>query len=126
MLKRKRGKIINISSGSTDLAQTYFSSYCVSKAGLSMFTRCLATEWAPFGICVNAIGPGDILTEMTAPVLADPEMKKYILEAIPMGRLGEPREIALLMVYLASQASEYVTGQTLHIDGGQLSRGGGI
>ena len=126
MLKRKKGKIINISSSSADLAPPYFSAYCVSKAGLSMFTRCLATEWAPFGICVNAIGPGDVRTEMTAPVLADSDMKEYMLEAIPMGRLGEPREIALLVVYLASEASDYITGQTLYIDGGQLSRGSGI
>ena len=91
-----------------------------------MFTRCLATEWAPFNICVNAIGPGDVLTEMTAPVLADPKMKRFMLEAIPLGRLGEPRDIALMVVYLASEASNFITGQTLYIDGGQLSRGSGI
>lgn len=126
MLRQRAGKVINISSNSADLAPPYFSSYCVSKAGLSMFTRCLATEWAPFNICVNAVGPGDVLTELNASVLADPEMKKSMLESIPLGRLGETREIALLVVYLASEASNYMTGQTLMIDGGQLSRGSGV
>jgi NAD(P)-dependent dehydrogenase (short-subunit alcohol dehydrogenase family) len=126
LLKQKSGKVISVSSNSADLAPAYFSSYCVSKAGLSMFTRCLATEWAPFNICVNAVGPGDVLTELTEPVLADPEMKKFMLESIPLGRLGKTREIALLVVYLASEASDYMTGQTLYIDGGQLSRGSGV
>jgi len=126
LLKQKSGKVISVSSNSADLAPAYFSSYCVSKAGLSMFTRCLATEWAPFNICVNAVGPGDVITEMTEPVLADPEMKRFMLESIPLGRLGKTREIALLVVYLASEASDYMTGQTLYIDGGQLSRGSGV
>ncbi len=126
LLKQKSGKVISVSSNSADLAPPYSSPYCVSKAGLSMFTRCLATEWAPFNICVNAVGPGDVLTAMTEPVLADPEMKKFMLESIPLGRLGKTREIALLVVYLASEASDYMTGQTLYIDGGQLSRGSGV
>lgn len=122
MLKQKKGKIINISSISAVTARPYFSVYCVSKAGLNMFTRCLATEWAPYNICVNAIGPGGIFTELSAPVLNDPERRETILEAIPMGRIGETREVALLVVYLASDASNWVTGQTFYIDGGQLSR----
>ena len=126
MLKQKKGKIINTSSNSADLAPPYFSAYCVSKAGLSMFTRCLATEWAPYNICVNAVGPGSVLTELSAPVLNDPERKKVILERIPMARMGETRDIGLLVVYLASEASNWVTGQTFYIDGGQLSRGNGF
>jgi len=126
MLRQKKGKIINISSNSADLAPPYFSAYCASKAGLSLFTRCLATEWAPYNICVNAVGPGSVLTELSAPVLSDPERKKFILERIPIGRVGETREIGLLVVYLASDASNWVTGQTFYIDGGQLSRGNGF
>ena len=126
MLRQKKGKIINTSSNSADLAPPYFSAYCVSKAGLSMFTRCLATEWAPHNICVNAVGPGSILTELSAPVLNDPERKKVILESVPMARMGETRDIGLMVVYLASEASNWVTGQTLYIDGGQLSRGNGF
>jgi 2-deoxy-D-gluconate 3-dehydrogenase len=126
MLRQKKGKIINTSSNSADLAPPYFSAYCVSKAGLSMFTRCLATEWAPYNICVNAVGPGSVLTELSAPVLNNPERKESILRAIPLGRMGETREVALLVVYLASEASNWVTGQTFYIDGGQLSRGHGF
>ncbi|MBA7612552.1 2-dehydro-3-deoxy-D-gluconate 5-dehydrogenase [subsurface metagenome] len=126
MLRQKKGKIINTSSNSADLAPPYFSAYCVSKAGLSMFTRCLATEWAQYNICVNAVGPGSVLTELSAPVLNDPERKKVILERIPMARMGETRDIGLLVVYLASEASNWVTGQTFYIDGGQLSRGNGF
>ena len=126
MLRQKKVKIINTSSNSAELAPPYFSAYCVSKAGLSMFTRCLATEWAPYNVCVNAVGPGSVLTELSAPVLNDPERKKVILEKIPIGRVGETREIGLLVVYLASEASNWVTGQTFYIDGGQLSRGNGF
>jgi len=126
MLKQQKGKIINTSSNSADLAPPYFSAYCVSKAGLSMFTRCLATEWASYNICVNAVGPGSVLTELSAPVLDDQETKQAILEKIPLGRMGETREIGLLVVYLASEASNWVTGQTFYIDGGQLSRGNGF
>ncbi len=126
MLRQKKGKIINTSSNSADLAPPYFSAYCVSKAGLSMFTRCLATEWAQYNICVNAVGPGSVLTELSTPVLNDPERKKVILERIPMARMGETRDIGLMVVYLASEASNWVTGQTFYIDGGQLSRGNGF
>jgi NAD(P)-dependent dehydrogenase (short-subunit alcohol dehydrogenase family) len=125
MLGRRSGKIINISSNSAELSPPYFSSYCVSKAALSMFTRCLASEWGPYNINVNAIGPGSVLTELSAPVLADPERNEAILKAVPMGRTANPREIGLLAVYLASDASSYVTGQTFYIDGGQVTRGNG-
>jgi NAD(P)-dependent dehydrogenase (short-subunit alcohol dehydrogenase family) len=126
MLKQKKGKIINTSSNSADLAPPYFSAYCVSKAGLSMFTRCLAAEWARYNICVNAVGPGSVLTELSVPVLNDPERSGFMHRAIPMGRMGGTREVALLVIYLASEASNWVTGQTYYINGGQLSRGNGF
>ena len=125
MLRQRRGKVINISSNSAELGSTYHSVYCVSKAGLSTFTRCLASEWAPFNICVNAIGPGATKTEMMEEKLKDPLFGKVILDAIPEGRVAEPREIALLALYLASDASNFMTGETLYIDGGQLSHGPG-
>jgi NAD(P)-dependent dehydrogenase (short-subunit alcohol dehydrogenase family) len=126
MLKQRKGKVINISSNSADLAPPYFSAYCVSKAGLSMLTRCLAIEWAPFHICVNAIGPGDIRTELNAKVFDQPEMKEFMLASIPLRRFGETREVALLVLFLASEASNYITGQTIFMDGGQVARGRGI
>ncbi|TET26356.1 MAG: SDR family oxidoreductase [Dehalococcoidia bacterium] len=125
-LKQKRGKVINISSNSAELGAPYCSEYCASKAGLSAFTRCLASEWAPFNICVNAIGPGDTNTEMMAQYMKDPEVARVVLSAIPAGRLAEPREIALLALYLASEASNFMNGQTVYIDGGQLGRGAGL
>jgi NAD(P)-dependent dehydrogenase (short-subunit alcohol dehydrogenase family) len=126
MLKQRSGKVINISSNSAELAPPYFSAYCVSKAALNMFTRCLATEWAPFHICVNAICPGTVSTELNRKIIDDPERKETILKSIPLGRFGETREIALMAAYLASDAANYVTGQSFYIDGGQLSRGNGF
>jgi 2-deoxy-D-gluconate 3-dehydrogenase len=125
MIRQKKGKIINISSNSDGLAPPYFSAYCVSKAGLSMLTRCLASELAPFNICVNAIGPGHIPTPMTARAHDNPELRRRMLETVPLGREGEPREIGLLVVYLASAASDYMTGEVLYLDGGQSMRGNG-
>lgn len=123
MLKQKKGKIINISSNSAGLAPPYFSAYCASKAALSMFTRCLASEWGRYNICVNAIGPGSVYTELSAPTLDDPACLKTITEAIPLRRVGKTRDIGLLVVYLASEASGWLTGETIFIDGGQLMRG---
>jgi NAD(P)-dependent dehydrogenase (short-subunit alcohol dehydrogenase family) len=125
MLRQKKGKVINISSITAELGTPYSTAYCVSKAALTAFTRCLASEWAPFNICVNAIGPGQTNTEMIAPFVNDPVLSKDLLGPIPVGRIAEPREIALLALYLASEASNFVTGQTIFIDGGQLSHGAG-
>ncbi len=126
MLRQKKGKVINISSNSADLGTPYWAPYCTSKAALSMFTRCLASEWAPFNICVNAIGPGNTRTEIIKKIMKEePKAAEWVLAAIPMGRLAEPREIALLAFYLASDASNFLTGQTIYIDGGQLGMGRG-
>ncbi len=126
MLKRRQGKVINISSNSAELGTPYSSAYCASKAALSMFTRCLASEWAPYNICVNAIGPGDTNTKMMAQFIKDPVVKNILFSYIPAGRLAEPREIALLALYLASPASDFMIGQTIYLDGGQLGRGPGL
>lgn len=126
MLRQKRGKVINISSNSADMGTPYWSPYCTSKAALIGFTRCLASEWAPYNICVNAIGPGNTRTEMIENIMKkDPKVAEWVLAPIPMGRLAEPREIALLVFYLASDASNFLTGQTVYIDGGQLGMGPG-
>jgi 2-deoxy-D-gluconate 3-dehydrogenase len=126
MLKRRQGKVINISSNSAELGTPYSSAYCASKAALSMFTRCLASEWAPYNICVNAIGPGNTNTKMMTQFIKDPAVAKILFSYIPAARLAEPREIALLALYLASEASDYMNGQTIYIDGGQLGRGPGL
>ena len=86
-----------------------------------MFTRCLALEWAPFNINVNAIGPGDFYTKLSAEFHEDPKLREKMMAHIPLGRVGDVREIGLLAVYLASPASDFITGQTVFIDGGELA-----
>jgi len=126
MMKQKKGKVVNTSSTNADEGIPYLSAYCVSKAGLSAFTRCLASEWASFNINVNAIAPGAINADMSVSFLKDPEMEKACLNLIPLGRIGEPREVALLVLFLVSEASDYLTGQIFIIDGGAMGHGPGI
>jgi NAD(P)-dependent dehydrogenase (short-subunit alcohol dehydrogenase family) len=126
LLKQKSGKVIITSSNGAEQGQSLMTAYNTSKAGLCVFVRCLATEWGPYNINVNAISPGIIDTEMTAPFISDPETMKTILEVTPLGRVGEPEEVARLAVFLASDASSYITGQTITIDGGAIGRGPGV
>lgn len=118
MLKRGGGKIINVSSIQGKRAVPYYLAYNVSKAAVDMFTRVLALEWAEHGIQVNAICPGAYETEMSGDRWTDPEKARQAAEMIPMGRPGNLRELGALAVYLASPASDYMTGQTIYIDGG--------
>ena len=126
MLRQKSGKIIITSSNGAEQGQSLQTAYNTSKAGLCVFVRCLATEWGAYNINVNAISPGVINTEMVAPFIADPGTMKTILDATPLGRVGEPEEVAMLALYLASSASNYITGQTITIDGGAIGRGPGV
>jgi NAD(P)-dependent dehydrogenase (short-subunit alcohol dehydrogenase family) len=120
MMKEKEGgRIILISSAFADRNLPYTMAYMVSKAGLNQMVRALGAEWARYGIRVNGIAPGYFDTEMPAAVLADPVMKDMILKAIPVKRIGRPREIGPLAVYLASEVSDYVNGEIIRIDGGQ-------
>ncbi len=121
MFKQKKGKVINISSNNAQKGNTDIISYNTSKAGVSMFTRCLALEWAPFNINVNAIGPGDFYTKLSAWNHEDPKLREKMMAHIPLGRVGDVGEIGLLAVYLASPTSDFITGQTLFIDGGELA-----
>lgn len=118
MIKRKNGSIINMASiaGLGGYAQA--AAYCVSKGGIILLTKSLAAEWGSYGIRVNAICPGVIETAMTKDMLQDQKTKQGMLAKIPLGRTGKPADIAGGAVYLASDASSYVTGQTLVIDGG--------
>ncbi|UCF82432.1 MAG: SDR family oxidoreductase [Desulfobacteraceae bacterium] len=121
MIEQKRGKIINVSSMAAAKGFANLVPYTVSKAGVAMFTRSLALEWVRYNINVNGIGPGYIPTAFTEPMLNDLKRRKKLLRSVPLGRFGEPREIGLLAVYLASPASDYLTGQTIYIDGGILA-----
>jgi len=121
MIRQNKGKIINMSSFVGFKAYPHQLVYSTSKAAVSMFTRCLAVEWARYKINVNAIGPGYVSTRMTEPILKNEAAKERLIKSVPLNRLGEPREVGLLAVYLASEASDYLTGQTLYLDGGLLA-----
>jgi len=126
MMRQKKGKVVITSSTAGTEGQSTLSAYCVSKAGLNSLTRCLASEWGAFNITVNAIAPGMIRTDMIKPFEADPAVIAHSISLVPLGRLGEPREVALLALFLASDASSYISGQVFTIDGGAQGRGTGI
>jgi glucose 1-dehydrogenase len=120
------GRIINISSVHEDLPMPTNAPYCASKGGLRMMMRTIAVELAPHKITVNNIGPGAIKTDMDTPTLNDPSKRATLLAEIPLGRVGEPNEVAGLAVYLASDEAAYVTGSTYFIDGGMLRQSGSL
>jgi glucose 1-dehydrogenase len=120
------GRIINISSVHEDLPMPTNAPYCASKGGLRMMMRTIAVELAPHKITVNNIGPGAIKTDMDTPTLNDPSKRATLLAEIPLGRVGEPSEVAGLAVYLASDDAAYVTGSTYFIDGGMLRQSGSL
>ena len=121
MLARGRGSVINVASTNSIDPSPGIAHYCVSKAGLAMLTKCLALEWAAAGVRVNAIGPGPIRTPMTIPILeADPSVRARWESRVPLGRIGEPTDLVGMFVYLASDASAWVTGQVFYVEGGWL------
>ncbi len=115
------GKIINIASMLSFQGGIRVSSYTASKGAIRTLTMLMANELAPHGIQVNAIAPGYMATDNTAPLRADEQRSKAILARIPAGRWGEPKDLAGAAVFLASSASDYVTGFTLAVDGGWLA-----
>ena len=119
MLERRRGKIINVGSMYGVIGVGRYAAYCASKAGVDGLTRSLAAEWARHGIQVNCVAPGYMNTDIPRDALADPKTRELFLSKIPVRRIGEPEEMGPLVVYLASAASDFMTGQTLYLDGGQ-------
>jgi len=97
------------------------AAYGCSKAALKMLTRCMAREWAPYGIRVNAVGPTLTRTEFSKPIWSNPEIAKLVTSAIPMGRLAEPEEIVGSVLFLVSGAANFITGQSIYVDGGSLT-----
>ena len=122
MMDRRYGKIINVSSNNGTQAFPLVAAYNASKAAVNMLTRVLALEWAPYNICVNAIGPGDYHTAMTEASWTDPAGRHRHLEGIPFNREGDLRELGVLASYLASPASDYMTGQVIYMDGGLTAK----
>lgn len=121
MIPRGQGKIINLASLTSEIGLPNICIYGASKGGVSQMTKGMAVEWAPNGINVNAIGPGYFKTAMTAPLFSNEESVSGLVRRIPQGRTGIPEDLAGATVFLASAASDYITGQTIYVDGGWLS-----
>ena len=119
MIARRSGKVINIASTSANLAFPYEAAYAPSKAAVQMLTKVLALEWGAYNVNVNAISPGWFRTEMTEPGFSDPEIAEARVASLPLGRLTDVRDLGLLAVYLASPASDWMTGQIIQLDGGE-------
>lgn len=115
---QRPGRIINISSVHEELPFPNFAAYCVSKGGLKMLTRNLAVELAPWGITINNVAPGAIATPINTQLLNDSAKLNALLKNIPLGRLGQPQDVAGLVAFLASDEASYITGSTLFVDGG--------
>jgi gluconate 5-dehydrogenase len=118
MIPRRRGKIINVCSINSEVARYSIAPYVASKGGLRNLTKGMAVDWARHNIQINAIAPGYFATELTAPLVADPEFTAWIEKRIPMGRWGDVRDLGGTAIFLASPASDFMTGQMLIVDGG--------
>ena len=122
MIEQKYGRIINLSSQAGFVALPTESIYCMTKAAISHLTKCLAVEWGQYNITVNAVAPTFINTPGTAEALEDETFRADVLSRIALGRIGEPKEVASAIVFLASPAASLITGDTLLIDGGWTAR----
>ncbi len=121
MIERGYGKVINMSSIFGTVALPTQLAYASSKGGIDQMTKVMALEWAKQGVTVNAIGPTYFETEMVAQLRNDPERFNFINERTPMGRWGYPAELEGIVIFLAASASDFITGQTIYIDGGWTS-----
>ena len=118
MIARRRGKIINIASINARMVRPNIGNYCAAKGGIVTLTKSMATEWGEYNINVNAIGPGYFLTDLTRPLSQDSAFDTWVRSEVPLRRWGEPGDLVGLAVMLASPASDYITGQTIYVDGG--------
>jgi gluconate 5-dehydrogenase len=121
MIARRRGKIINIGSLTSEVARPTIAPYAASKGGIKLLTRAMAAEWAPHGIQANAIGPGYMVTDMNEALIADEAFNAWVTGRAPARRWGKPQELVGAAIFLASAASDYVNGQIIYVDGGMLA-----
>ncbi len=121
MIPRRRGTIVNICSVQSELGRPSIVPYTASKGGLKMMTKGMAAEWGVHGVRVNGIGPGYFRTELNAALVADADFSAWLVKRTPLGRWGEVEELAGATVFLASDASSFVTGHILYVDGGLTS-----
>lgn len=116
------GKVVNIASNFAFAGIANHAAYCASKAAVVAFTRAMAVEWARHGVQVNALAPGYFATDMNADVRAEPETLAKVLRAVPARRMGRPEELSTWLIALAGPASDFMTGETIVVDGGQTAR----
>lgn len=121
MIPRGRGKIVNTCSLASEVARVTIAPYVTSKGAVKMLTKSMATEWAKHGIQVNGIGPGYFKTELNTALFTNPEFDDWVKRRTPAGRWGELEELKGVALFLASDASSYVNGQVIYVDGGLLS-----
>lgn len=121
MTEQKSGKIINITTVGAEKAEVGMAAYGCSKAALKHLTRCMAREWAQLGINVNAVAPGFTRTDFSRPIWSNPDIEKMICQAIPKGKIGEPEDVVGAVLFLASSAADYITGDTIYVDGGTMT-----
>lgn len=121
MIRRGRGKIINLCSLNSEISRPTIGNYAAAKGGLKMLTRAMAVEWARHNIQANALAPGYIRTALTGPLTVDPAFNHHLCTRTPAGRWGEPHELVGTAVFLAAPASDFMNGQILFVDGGLLA-----
>jgi 2-deoxy-D-gluconate 3-dehydrogenase len=121
MMRHGGGRIINITSVSAERGAPMMGIYHASKAAVKMLTMCMAIEWAPMNILVNAVGPGMTKTHFSEPIWSNPEMERQLVSRVPQGRLAEPEDVVGAVLFLCSDAARYITGQTIYVDGGTLA-----
>jgi NAD(P)-dependent dehydrogenase (short-subunit alcohol dehydrogenase family) len=124
MIRRRRGVIITLSSVNAEVVRPESAAYGASKGGVRQLTKAMAISLAPYGIRVNAIGPGTVVTGLTQHLLKKRAWRDAVFMRTPMQRVADPREIAAVAVFLASDASSYMTGSTVYVDGGRLALNG--
>jgi NAD(P)-dependent dehydrogenase (short-subunit alcohol dehydrogenase family) len=121
MMKQGGGRIVNITTVGAERGGIMMGAYQASKAALKMLTMCMACEWAPLNILVNAVGPGMTRTHFSEPIWANPEIERQLVARIPQGRLAETDDIVGAVLFLCSDGAKFITGQSIYVDGGTLA-----
>ena len=122
MAHAQPGKIVNIASLTSERGRASIPAYAASKGAIKQLTKSLAVEWAAHRINVNAIGPGYIATELTQPLMDDPDFDRWVHQQTPLDRWGVPDDLVGAAIFLASPASDFITGQVIYVDGGWLAK----